>query len=240
MKQIYYAVIMLIRGKGSNAIKVVSLTLGLFVSILLFARVAFELSYNTGYAESEKLCAIMATYTIGEQKQEEPSNILFGPVTYAVRDAFPEEIVAATVSQRRWNSDYYLGDRKYELNGVMGDSLFFQTMGITLLEGNALDLASPDIVFLSEKTARELFGAESPVGKTLMHIKEHKMTIRGVFKPLEENNSLRPDVVMSFATGRKYGWGYYGWQGGDSYMGFVRLRNTSDIETINKDFAQRL
>ena len=36
MKQFYYTILTLIRGRGSNVIKVISLTLGLLVSIILF------------------------------------------------------------------------------------------------------------------------------------------------------------------------------------------------------------
>ena len=41
MKQIYYVIRTLLRGHGSNVIKILSLALGLTMSILLFARVAF-------------------------------------------------------------------------------------------------------------------------------------------------------------------------------------------------------
>ena len=51
MKQLYYTIQTLLRGRGSNVIKVISLTLGLLVGILLFARVAFELNYDSYYSE---------------------------------------------------------------------------------------------------------------------------------------------------------------------------------------------
>lgn len=47
MKQLYYVIRTLLRGRGSNIIKVISLGLGLTMSILLFSRVAFEQSYDT-------------------------------------------------------------------------------------------------------------------------------------------------------------------------------------------------
>ena len=47
MNQIYYAIQNIIRGKDSTLVKVVSLSLGLFLSIILFARVALELNYDT-------------------------------------------------------------------------------------------------------------------------------------------------------------------------------------------------
>lgn len=236
MKQLYYSLITLVRGKGSNIIKIISLTLGLFVSILLFTRVAFELSYNTGYNDADKLYSIMGTYTIGDKKQETPSNILFGPVTYAVRDAFPEEIEYASVTQYRWGtSNYFLGEASFpDQTTILGDSLFFSTMGIPVLEGSILDLNIPDVVFISDKLAKRIFGSESPLGKTISRNKEQEITVRGVFKSVEENNSMRPDVVMSFITREKYNWGYYGWGGGDSYQGFVRLRDVNDLEKINQ------
>ena len=49
MKQLYYVIRTLLRGRGSNIIKVISLGLGLTMSILLFSRVAFEQSYDTCY-----------------------------------------------------------------------------------------------------------------------------------------------------------------------------------------------
>ena len=42
MKELYYVIQTLIHGRGANLIKVISLTLGLTVSILIFAREAFE------------------------------------------------------------------------------------------------------------------------------------------------------------------------------------------------------
>ena len=41
MRQLYYTIRYLLRGRGGNVIKVLSLTLGLGVGLILFARVAF-------------------------------------------------------------------------------------------------------------------------------------------------------------------------------------------------------
>ena len=55
MKQIYYVIQALIHGRGANIIKIISLTLGITVSILIFAREAFEFSYDTCYDDYERL-----------------------------------------------------------------------------------------------------------------------------------------------------------------------------------------
>ena len=58
MKELYYVIQTLIHGRGANLIKVISLTLGLTVSILIFAREAFEFNYDTCYEDSECLAAV--------------------------------------------------------------------------------------------------------------------------------------------------------------------------------------
>ena len=62
MKQIYYAIQNIIRGKDSTIIKVVSLSLGLFLSIILLARVALELSFDTFYQDYEQLHVVQTAW----------------------------------------------------------------------------------------------------------------------------------------------------------------------------------
>lgn len=58
MKQLKYAIQNVIRGKGSNIVKVVSITLGLLVSVILIAKVAYELSYDNFYRDNEQLYVV--------------------------------------------------------------------------------------------------------------------------------------------------------------------------------------
>ncbi|MCS2470945.1 hypothetical protein NXU89_15970 [Bacteroides uniformis] len=63
MRQLYYTLQTLIRGKGSNLIKIISLGLGLAVSILIFSRQAFELNYDTCYKDMN-VCVLSKQYGI--------------------------------------------------------------------------------------------------------------------------------------------------------------------------------
>lgn len=58
MKHIYYALRVLPREMGANVTKVISLSLGLIVGILLFSQIAFELSYERGYPDAERLAIV--------------------------------------------------------------------------------------------------------------------------------------------------------------------------------------
>lgn len=211
-------------------IKTISLTLGLFAGILLFAKIAFELNYNTGYRDPENLCTIMAHYTIQGIDGDHP--VVMGPVPKAIGDAFPEEIEYVTTIRNEGIRPYYIGEDQFDYETLYGDTLFFQTMGITVLEGNIKELANPDVAFISDEFARKAFGGKSPIGKTLMGDKTSAYTVRGVFGQLSENNSLRPHIVISFANVLRMNM-YFGWGGGDSFMGAVRLRPGASLEKIN-------
>gem|GEM_PF-6500033 len=50
-RHIYYTLQSLLHKQGSNAIKIVSLALGLLMSVFLFARIAFELYCEDGLVE---------------------------------------------------------------------------------------------------------------------------------------------------------------------------------------------
>lgn len=55
MKQLYYAIQTILHGRGSNVTKLISLSLGLTIGILLFSQIAFELSYEKCYPDAERL-----------------------------------------------------------------------------------------------------------------------------------------------------------------------------------------
>lgn len=228
MKQLYYALVNLLRGHGSNVTKVISLTLGLIIGIILFARVAFELSFNTGYKEADNLSIIMATYNI-DGLSKAPMSVVMAPVPRTLMDEFPEEVEAATLI-RVQNERVFVGDKPFKSTVVLADTLFFKTMGITVTSGSPTDLVASNIVFVSEDFARKTFGTTDVIGSTYMVNKTMEFTVRGTFEAVGENNSIRPDLVVSINI---YPY-YMGWGGGASFMGYVRLNNPEDAEKINK------
>ena len=63
MKQLYYAIQTLLHGRNANVIKIVSLGLGLTISILLFARIAFDLSFDTCLKDYRNLYQVWSEFT---------------------------------------------------------------------------------------------------------------------------------------------------------------------------------
>ena len=234
MKQIYYVIQTLLRGRGSNIIKVISLGLGLTMSILLFSRVAYEQSFDTCFKDYDNLYQVWSIFSVKGEKFE-PQEWNCGPVAGAILENFPKEVESAVslstsmVSAPLYNGSVRLDDRK-----IAADSLFFRTMGIDVLNGNPeKDLVQKDIIFLSERFARKVFGEENPIGKTLNYDHQFDLTVKGIYANLPENATINPEAVISMPTLWSRNWNNYSWSGGDSWVEFIRFRPGADKSVVN-------
>ena len=233
MKQLYYVIRTLLRGRGSNIIKVISLGLGLTMSILLFSRVAFEQSYDTFYKDYDNLYQIFSIFS-ADGEQFEPQKQNCGPVAGAILENFPKEVEAATSIAYFLGGPLYNGSVRFDDEILLADSLFFRTMGIEVLSGNPEnELVQPDVIFLSDRLAQKIFGGENPIGKVLSYNKEITFTVKGTYAALPENTTMRPEGVVSMPTAWSRSWGNYSWRGGDSYYEYIRFRPGADKEIIN-------
>lgn len=234
MKQLYYVIQTLLHGRGGNVIKVISLGLGLTISILLFSRVAYERSFDTCFYESDRICQVWSIFTVnGKQYDKQRRNC--GPVAGAIMENFPKEVEAATTLVNWWNEPLFLGDNRYDVEtGIVADSLFFQTLGIKVLSGNPVqELQQLRTAFLSQSMARRMFGNEDPVGKSFNQGRIRDVTVRGVFEDVPANTTIHPDVVYSMATLFAEERFNFSWQGGDSWLQYVRLRPGAEMEAVN-------
>ena len=224
MKQLHYVIRTLLRGRGSNVIKIVSLSLGLTMSILLFTRVAFELSYDSCFKDVGDLYQVYSTWSTNGQKYK-PSEMSVGPVAGAILENFPKEVEAATcICRYTANQPLYYGSVRFDEKKIMGDSLFFKTMGIEVLRGDPQELKNKDVIFLSDRLANRIFGGEDPIGKILMFEKKLPLTVKGIYATLPENTTLPFEGVISMPTMWSRNWANFSWGGGDSYWEYVRFR----------------
>ncbi|WP_300699825.1 FtsX-like permease family protein [Bacteroides sp.] len=233
MRQIYYTLQTLLRRRGSQTIKIVSLALGLMISVFLFARIAYELSYDSFWRESQHI------YFVGTHLDKTiTSRFTSYAISGCIGEEFPEEVESVTTCYTHANDRYYLGSRSLYLSTIMGDTLFFATLGLDVLEGNPQDLANPSAIFLSHTAAQETFGNESPLGKTIIYVIDNRKTpllVKGIFADVPSNTSLfAPQAVVSIASLAAYTNMHLGWNSGGNFRGFVRLRPSANVAALNE------
>ncbi|MDL2282760.1 ABC transporter permease, partial [Parabacteroides sp. OttesenSCG-928-G06] len=89
MKHFFYTLRYLVHRKGVNAIKVVSLTLGLVVALVLFSKVAFEMSYDKSYPDADRIYRVQRIIYNGETTAYD-GPVIHGPVTTAMKNDLGE------------------------------------------------------------------------------------------------------------------------------------------------------
>lgn len=246
MRQIYYSIRTLLREQGLNIVRVISLSLGLTIGILLFSQIAYELNIEKCYPEAENLVmarVMMSNSATGEVMGDDGTNYdytVFDQVAATLAQDMPKEIESATCVLPYKSYSIYLEDKILpKVDYMFVDTCFFNTFGIPVLKGNAKDLIIPHSVFVSEHFARETFGAADPIGKTLSGDKQVELTIRGVYKDMPENTMLKHDFVITIHQDGRYVSGN-GWNGNDIFYAFMRLRHTSDVDKVNASIQRVL
>ena len=231
MKQLFNFFRYLINNKGTNLVKIVSLTLGLVAALVLFSQVAFDMSYDNFYPDKERIYSITCKWNINGKEDNDEGRIINAPFAPTMSREIPE-VESGTV-MTGWVSDVeYLIDDERIVTGKqsIADSLFFQTFGHTVVAGNVADMGKPMHAFVSETFAVRAFGETTPIGKQLT-AGDNKFTIAGVFKDIPKNSHLQTDVVVAFNT--MYEWGARpGWQNNDAYLGYVKLVKGADPRMV--------
>lgn len=201
MRQIYYTIQILLRGRGGNVVKLLSLTLGLLVGILLFSQIVYELNFDTFYKEHERLVMFGTRDVSSEGVAGRWEWDTFRPAAAALAESLPDLVECATPVFFWYQPDLYIADKKLEdIQVVFGDTLYFRTMGIEVLKGDPQQLAQSFNAFVSQSKARELFGSEDPVGKKFNMDKRFDITVRGVYQDMPGNTAFPGNVLISLPT----------------------------------------
>lgn len=238
MRNLVYACRAVFRWRGNNLIKIVSLTLGLAVGVMLFSRVAFEQSFDNFYPDGDRIYQIIVKSIINKETDE--YDMIYEPLTRAIAEDFAE-VESATHIYRAWTSAYYIGEQSYNMNTVYADSLFFDVLDFGVVRGDPkVSLGTKGNVFISERYAERMFEDKDPVGQMIMLERNEPLTVCGVFRDVPENSHIVMDAVISFSTlSSSMG---MSWDGGDSFRGYFKFHDPAsvpDVEARLMDALQR-
>lgn len=231
MRQIYYSFRILLRGRGSNIVKLLSLSLGLLIGVLLFSQIAFELSYENFYKDADRVAILQIRWVKGGIPDKDLDDTAHRPAASDLSGALPQWVESGCVAMKMMQYSFSLNGYEVEGTDMIGaDTLFFSTVGIEVLQGDVHDLATRNVIFLSESMARKLFPDENPIGKILTANESQEMTVRGVYRDLQPNTEYYHNIVVSLPTVE---WSKGTWNNNDIYHIFFRMRHVEDIEAMN-------
>ena len=233
MRHLYYTLQTLLRGQGGTAEKIISLTLGLAMGVLLFAQIAYELSFDRFYPNPDTLVMLRMRNVTKGVPAAEYNYGTYRPAAADLSEAFPELVESASLTSNLWRPAFYKDDKKLDdIQTLFADTAYFATTGLTLLKGDPKDLALHSNAFISESMARQLYGGESPIGKVLSVEKLFDVTIRGIYADVPRNSIMPHDLLLSMAA-MDWAYGAGTWGTNNLYGVLFRLKQPADVDAMN-------
>lgn len=214
--------------KGKNQlIKIISLSVGLALGLVLIAKVYFEQSYNDFFPDKGRIYQVTSNFTTNEgEKSFEQTP---GGVAIGMKDELAE-VECATRYTHLFTDPILVTMDKNRYYGyvIMGDTSLFDVFPLPVLAGDVKDVLSrPMYVMISDKMAEKLGGLSAVIGKTLEaeKVPGKIFIIGGVFKALPNNTHLKYDVIISMASVGNIMWekSSTNWIGNDRYATYVKL-----------------
>jgi putative ABC transport system permease protein len=224
----------LIKYKSYSSINIFGLSLGIACCILIYAYIGYELSYDRYHKNAENIYRIVSQrVTMGKTSILATTPAPVGPTM--VKD-FPEVLDAVRFSPTVKRIFTYQ-DKSFFQDGVLyADPSVFKVFSFELIEGDPeTALEVPFTMILAEKTARKIFGNESPVGKIINWDNKFDYQITGVVKDPPPNSHFTFDVLASFATFMKYDPRIGSWRGG-SFQTYLHLQKYVDPKQFEQKF----
>ncbi len=226
-----------------NGIKILSLSIGLALGMILIAKMRFEQSFETFYPDLDRLYMIYNTTKGPEGTDNHPQ--VCGAIAVGMKAEIPE-IEAATRITDICSDAVFRTETQQKLTGTffLADSCFFDVLPRPMLLGNAKEvLARPQYALVSRSLAQRIGQGTDVIGQriTIDIYPNAPLTIGGVFEDLPENSMLHYDVLVSLPSiSRFMRDGSLNWYGNDRYVAYVKLAPGVDPASLKSGIHRTL
>ena len=210
-----------------TAIKSLSLGIGLAITIILVAKICFELSYDRCYRDYENIYQIRTGFN--QQGHELDYTGVSGGVAPGFRQYVPG-VEAATRTTFLVENNRFKDEDGNIISGllIVADTSYFDVFQTEILAGDpSKTLATDASLMVSRTFAEKLGGVQEAIGKQIEseEYEGYKMTVAGVFEDFPYQSSQKYDILLSMESLSKST--TENWLGNDRYMGYVRLAEGS-------------
>lgn len=219
----------LLKNKGFSFINVIGLSVGMASAILILLWIRHEIDYDQFHEKKDRIFEAWNKDTFsGELHCWNTTPKIFART---VERDFPEIEQATRVS---WPRQYLfsIGEKRLTVQGNFVDSNFLNMFSFPLLKGDP-DLVLKDMfnIVLTEKCAKNLFGNEEPMGKTIRINDKDNFTVTGILKDLPNNTRFKFDYILPWAYARKQGDDDESW-GNNSTRNYVLLKPNASLASL--------
>ncbi len=193
----------LLRNKGTSAINILGLTIGMASAMLILLWIQSEISTDRFHKKLDRLYWMYNRNKVNGEvyaiSQTPP--ILAGTLQHD----FPE-----VESVTRFNNVTFLvsaGEKHFNVRGAFADSACLTMFTFPLVKGDAARaLSDPSSIVLTKDLAKRLFGDEDAYGKTVRIDSNENFKVTGVLDDLPGNTSFDFQYLLPWSFMKRLGW----------------------------------
>jgi putative ABC transport system permease protein len=195
------------RQKGYSFINIAGLAVGMAACLLILLWVRDELSFDKFHENYADIYLTIPEF--------QGTKYYYNPLAFAktFKQQYPEVLKIARFYQ--WTALMKNGETVFNESGGLVDDDFLNIFTFPLLKGTPETvLATRDSIVLTKRAAAKYFGAEDPMGKSLMANNSTPLIVTGVMKDPPPNSHLQFDFLASTKILGERGetsWSYEAW-----------------------------
>jgi putative ABC transport system permease protein len=215
------------RNKLIFSVKTIGLSICLAFALLLTAFIVNEFTFDQFHLRNDRIYRVTSTVTF----KDHITNYAVTPLP--IGEALTEDVPEVENYFRFMYEDkpiFRVEDNiLYEEVTLAADSNFLKILSFDFLRGNSTALEGPDKIVLTETLARNFFGDQEPLGKSIEFGENFLLEVTAVIKDLPDNSHLQFDALISWETfEREDGWGNL-----NAYT-YLLLKSGATIEEVQK------
>ena len=223
MQTLNYSFRYLLKRRGNTLARVLSLSLGVAVALLVFSYVGLNFSFNKFFPNKERV------FQVWEQSPKigGMAHKLVKPLAPNLVADIPQ--VEAAVHFIEVQKIFGTTDNLMEATALQTNSTLFDVLDFGVVSGDPHRILSSEgnaagEIMISERLAKKMFGDEDPLGKKL-----GLNVVAGVFETPRVNQSIGDFDILEHLP---YDEDDEIWTGQDSYTTFIKLCEGADIAEV--------
>lgn len=222
----------ILKNRISSIINVIGFSIGMAACLFIFLFVKYETGFDNFYPNSNNLYRVVGAFNSGNNVSK--TGFVWFPMAEDIKNEIPGVDDFCRITREK-PAKVLIDNQVHKIDNLrFADANFIDFFNSKLLLGNAETvLNSAHKIVLTEDNAKQLFGEENPIGKSLIY-NEKLFTVSGI----TANPPLNSHIVYDAIASIKYieqddtTWKEYG--GGITLLSYLQLSDNVNPEQIEK------
>lgn len=186
----------LIKHRVYSLINILGLAAGITSCVLIFLFAKHELTYDAFHRDADRIFLVQKHRTTALGLK------ILGDTWTPLLPALIRDVSGVENGVRMWSSKRWvqLNERKFEEEVTYADPDILKVFDFPLQSGAAESLNDPSSLFITQSAAKQYFGSENPVGKTLTINFDKNFVVRGILADIPQNSSVTIRFLAPLAS----------------------------------------